>query len=83
MSKGIDGQTFDGMSLKRIQNIISSLKDHSYQPKPAKRTYIPKKNGKLRPLGVPSSDDKLLQLQRPPMGSDQVEVAIQHSAKSK
>ncbi len=61
MSKGIDGQTFDGMSLKRIQNIIRCLKDHSYQPKPARRTYIPKKNGKLRPLGVPSSDDKLIQ----------------------
>lgn len=61
MSKGIDGQTFDGMSLKRIQNVIRCLKDHSYQPKPARRTYIPKKNGKLRPLGVPSSDDKLIQ----------------------
>jgi group II intron reverse transcriptase/maturase len=61
MSKGIDGQTFDGMSLKRIEKIIASLKDHSYQPKPARRTYIPKKNGKLRPLGVPSSDDKLIQ----------------------
>jgi len=61
MSKGIDGQTFDGMSEKRIQNIIRCLKDHSYQPKPARRTYIPKKNGKLRPLGVPSSDDKLIQ----------------------
>jgi group II intron reverse transcriptase/maturase len=61
MSKGIDGQTFDGMSLNRIQNIIKCLKDYSYQPKPARRTYIPKKNGKLRPLGVPSSDDKLIQ----------------------
>ena len=61
MSKGIDGQTFDGMSLKRIQKIITCLKNHSYQPKPARRTYIPKKNGNLRPLGVPSSDDKLIQ----------------------
>lgn len=43
MSKGIDGQTFDGMSLKRIQNIIGNLKDHSYQPKPARRLIFPRK----------------------------------------
>ena len=61
MTKGADNQTVDGMSIERIQNIIRSLKDESYQPKPARRTYIPKKNGKLRPLGIPSFDDKLLQ----------------------
>ena len=61
MTKGADNQTVDGMSIERIQNIIRSLKDESYQPKPARRTYIPKKNGKLRPLGIPSFADKLLQ----------------------
>lgn len=61
MTKGVDSQTVDGMSMERIQKIISSLKDESYQPKPARRTYIPKKNGKMRPLGIPSFDDKLLQ----------------------
>ena len=61
MTKGTDNQTVDGMSMERIQKIILSLKDESYQPKPARRTYIPKKNGKLRPLGIPSFDDKLLQ----------------------
>jgi len=61
MTAGIDGQTFDSMSHNRIQKIINSLKDHTYQPKPARRTYIPKKNGKLRPLGIPSSNDKLVQ----------------------
>lgn len=61
MTKGTDNQTVDGMSIKRIRNIILSLKDESYQPKPARRTYIPKKNGKMRPLGIPSFEDKLLQ----------------------
>lgn len=61
MSPGIDGKTFDGMNLSRINKIIDSIKDHSYAPKPARRTYIPKKNGKLRPLGIQSSDDKLVQ----------------------
>lgn len=61
MTKGTDNQTVDGMSIERIQKIILSLKDESYQPKPARRTYIPKKNGKLRPLGIPSFEDKLLQ----------------------
>ena len=42
---------------------IASLKDHSYQPNPARRTYIAKKNNpaKKRPLGIPSTDDKLVQ----------------------
>ena len=61
MSPGLDGKTFDNMNLKRFDKIIASLKDHSYQPKPARRTYIPKKNKKLRPLGIPSSDDKIVQ----------------------
>jgi len=61
MTAGVDKQTFDGMNINRIHKIINSLKGHSYQPKPARRTYIPKKNGKLRPLGIPASDDKLVQ----------------------
>ena len=61
MTKGTDNQTVDGMSVERIRKIIVSLKDESYQPKPARRTYIPKKNGKMRPLGIPSFEDKLLQ----------------------
>ncbi len=49
------------MSMKRIEALIQKLKDFSYQPKPARRTYIPKANGKTRPLGIPSFDDKLVQ----------------------
>ena len=61
MTKGIDGKTIDGMSLKRIDRLIEQLKDESYQPNPSRRVYIPKKNGKKRPLGIPSFDDKLVQ----------------------
>ena len=61
MTAGTDGQTIDAMSLDRINRIIHSLKDEKYVPSPARRTYIPKKNGKMRPLGIPSIDDKLIQ----------------------
>ena len=61
MTAGTDGQTIDAMSLERINRLIETLKDESYQPKPSRRTYIPKKNGKTRPLGIPSIDDKLVQ----------------------
>lgn len=61
MTPGVDGKTIDGMSTLRIEQLIQTLKDESYQPKPAKRVYIPKKNGGKRPLGIPSFEDKLLQ----------------------
>lgn len=61
MTAGTDGKTIDGMSIERIEKLINSLKDHSYRPNPARRTYIKKKNGKLRPLGIPSFNDKLVQ----------------------
>lgn len=61
MTSGSDGKTIDHMSLSRIEKIIGSLRDESYQPHPSRRTYIPKKNGKMRPLGIPSFDDKLVQ----------------------
>jgi group II intron reverse transcriptase/maturase len=61
MTQGADGKTIDRMSLSRIEKLIASLKDESYSPQPSRRMYIPKKNGKTRPLGVPSFDDKLVQ----------------------
>src|SRR5574344_2440890 len=58
MTVGVDGLTLDGMSLERIERIIAKMKDHSYQPNPARRVYIAKKNSnKKRPLGIPSTDD--------------------------
>lgn len=61
MTPGSDGSTVDGMSLSRIEKLIGALRDETYQPNPSRRTYIPKKNGKKRPLGIPAFDDKLIQ----------------------
>ncbi len=51
------------MSSRRIDGIIASLKERSYQPNPARREYILKKSepNKKRPLGIPSANDKLVQ----------------------
>ncbi len=62
MTAGTDkDDTTDGMSIKRISRIITSLKEGSYKPKPVRREYIPKSNGKLRPLGIPNFTDRLIQ----------------------
>lgn len=60
-TKGSDGRSIDEMSLARIEMLIASLKDESYQPHPSRRVHIPKKNGKTRPLGIPAFEDKLVQ----------------------
>jgi group II intron reverse transcriptase/maturase len=61
MTKGTDSQTIDEMSLARIEKLIDAIRNESYGPRPSRRTYIPKKNGKKRPLGIPTFDDKLVQ----------------------
>jgi retron-type reverse transcriptase len=43
MTPGVDGLTLDGTGMERIKSLIQALKDHSYQPQPARRQYIPKK----------------------------------------
>jgi len=60
MTPGPDGETVDGMSLAKIGRIIGAVRHERYRFKPVRRTYIPKKNGKLRPLGMPSWSDKLV-----------------------
>jgi group II intron reverse transcriptase/maturase len=61
MTQGADVRTVDGMSMERIQTVVRELKASRYTPTPVRRTYIKKANGKLRPLGIPSFEDKLLQ----------------------
>ncbi len=48
MTAGTDGKTIDGMGTERIRKIIESLKNHSYQPRPARREYIQKKNSRKK-----------------------------------
>ena len=61
ITPGTNKTTLDGFSEKRVMSIIARLKDGTYRFHPARRTYVPKKNGKKRPLGISSGDDKLVQ----------------------
>src|SRR3954453_23596040 len=63
MTPGVNEETVDGMSLEKIQAIISALRYERYRWTPVRRVYIDKKGspGKRRPLGLPTWSDKLLQ----------------------
>jgi group II intron reverse transcriptase/maturase len=61
MTAGVDGNTIDKAGLRLITELIADLKASRYTPCPTRRVYIPKANGKLRPLGIPSFRDKLLE----------------------
>src|SRR5258708_19449734 len=58
---GVDEVTLDGFSEERVTSIIARLKSGTYRFQPVRRTYVPKKNGKKRPLGISSAADKLFQ----------------------
>ena len=60
MTPGACGETADGMSEGMIGEIIELMRFERYRFAPARRVYIPKKNGRLRPLGIPSWRDKLV-----------------------
>jgi retron-type reverse transcriptase len=60
MTPGASEETADGMSEEKIEQIIEAMRRERYRFSPARRTYIPKKNGKLRPLGMPTWSDKLV-----------------------
>jgi hypothetical protein len=60
MTPGACDETADGMSEDKIEEIIAAMRGERYRFAPVRRVYIPKKNGKLRPLGLPSWSDKLV-----------------------
>ena len=60
-TEGVDKDTADGFSEEKVEQIIERLKNQSYHPKPVRRIHIQKANGKLRPLGIPTFTDKLVQ----------------------
>jgi len=61
MTKGATEETVDGMSLKKIEAIMELLRHERYRWTPVRRVLIPKANGKMRPLGIPTWTDRLLQ----------------------
>lgn len=61
---GIDGETIESYEVKLEENImklLGKLREKTYQPQPVKRVYIPKKDGKTRPLGIPTIEDRIVQ----------------------
>ena len=66
MTPGASEGTADGMTEDTIDQIIELARHERCRFSPARRIYIPKKNGKLRPLGLPSWPDKLAGESGPP-----------------
>lgn len=58
---GISKEQYDENAAANIRKLTRKMREFQYKPKPVKRVYIPKTNGKLRPLGLPSYEDKLVQ----------------------
>jgi group II intron reverse transcriptase/maturase len=58
---GVDGQTKDDVDEALIKRLAEKLRKEEYQPTPVRRTYIPKANGKRRPLGIPTIQDRIVQ----------------------
>ena len=61
MTEGTTRETVDGLSLSKIDALIESIRFERFRWTPVRRVYIPKKNGKTRPLGLPVFSDKLVQ----------------------
>lgn len=63
-SGGVDGvtiETYKSREEENIKKLLERLKEKSYKPTPVRRVYIPKKNGKMRPLGIPTIEDRIVQ----------------------
>ena len=53
MTPGVDGKTIDGMGMELIIEMVDLLKSSRYKPTPVSRTYVPKEDGRERPIGIP------------------------------
>ena len=64
-ASGVDGETFDDVEKKGVPEYLAELQlemqEYRYEPKPVRRVYIPKPNGKKRPLGIPTIRDRIVQ----------------------
>src|SRR2546423_4571283 len=61
MTRGSTEETADAMAVEKMRKIIEDLRHERYRWTPVRRTFVPKKNGKMRALGLPTWSDKLLQ----------------------
>lgn len=61
MVEGTDSTTLDGIDKEWFNKTSIGLRNESFKFKPARRVYIPKANGKMRPLGISSPRDKIIQ----------------------
>lgn len=62
---GVDGISFEEYEQNlttNLEDLVSRMKSMQYRPQPVRRVYIPKANGKVRPLGIPALEDKIVQL---------------------
>lgn len=60
-ASGVDDVPIENVTLAAIISLSLELQSKKYSPQPTKRIFIPKANGKMRPLGIPSSRDKIVQ----------------------
>src|SRR5437016_2204263 len=62
LTPGIDNETIDGTSLAKLEQLIEEVKNKTFHSTPVRRVYIPKSNGKMRPLGIPGWRDRVVQM---------------------
>lgn len=61
LTPSVGGETLDSFSRHTIDKTIESIRNHTFKFNPSRRVFIPKKNGNLRPLGIPGPIDKIVQ----------------------
>jgi group II intron reverse transcriptase/maturase len=62
LTPGTDGETIDGTTIEKLEQLIQTVREKTFRWTPVRRVYIPKKNGKKRPLGIPNWQDRIVQI---------------------